>query len=282
MIDFASLFQKPAENPTPEQLDVWFERIAQRLLCESRVMIAEKPHRYVEVEIYYYQKEHHPDIFAHKDPVQLEMGRWYFHRTRGEYRAGSFKGLDLSFGDGDAYGGVLLRGIEKPDGTLIDGPSLHVDYLLEMTGHSKVPNLDEAINERVAWEEGNPIELVPIEEVEDREIIRTARVGLTLKRSRKSPLPPQYVLKPYRFLTEPRRTKKGKLHMILGLHAAGKSLEEIKEITGSTKNTIQRYVDDFEAGRDEEDFSSYYGKDLKSKDLCRMHGTWYAHYGSTD
>ena len=33
------------------------------------------------------------------------------------------------------------------------------------------------------------------------------------------------------------------------------------------------------AGRGEADFASYLGKDLTPRDLCRLHGTWAAHYG---
>ena len=65
----------------------------------------------MEVEVYYHAADH-PDPFAHRDPAQLHVGRWYFHRTGGTYRGGSFKGLDLAFGGSAAHAGVLIRGIE--------------------------------------------------------------------------------------------------------------------------------------------------------------------------
>ncbi len=83
----------------------------------------------------------------------------------------------------------------------------------------------------------------------------------------------------YRYLSEPRRTAKGKPHMVLALHADGKKTDEIYDLTGCTKSAIQRYLDDYEAGRGEADFASYIGKDLTPKDLCRLHGTWAAHHG---
>lgn len=85
----------------------------------------------------YYSGGTHPDLFAHRDPVQLEDGRWYFHRTRGECRGGSFKGLDIALGDGTAYFGILIRAVAKPDGTLLDGPCVTVDHLLARTNTAK-------------------------------------------------------------------------------------------------------------------------------------------------
>jgi hypothetical protein len=85
----------------------------------------------------------------------------------------------------------------------------------------------------------------------------------------------------YRYLSEPRRISKGKLHMVLALHAQGQTLDQIHTRTGCPRQTIQRYVVDFEEGRQQRDFDPYYGIDLSPKDLCRLHGTWYSAYGVT-
>ena len=119
----------------------WFDRIATRLLRGTHLLVAGTPHRLTEVEFYYFS-ESHPDPFTHRDPLQRARGRWYFHRTGGTYKGGSFKGIDLTFGDGEAYGGVLIRGLERPDGTLVDGPSLCVDHLLAACGVASVAALD--------------------------------------------------------------------------------------------------------------------------------------------
>jgi len=158
MADWVGLFRKPKDETDVKAADGWFGRIAERLLNGSRLHVGGRPHRFAEVE-FYYHGPHHLDPFTHRDPVQLECGRWYFHKTRGVYRGGSFKGIDLSFGDGVAHGGVLIRSLEKPDGSLIDGPSLLVDHLLDATGAGDVASLDRAINRRVAWEPGNPLYL---------------------------------------------------------------------------------------------------------------------------
>src|SRR5262249_4666053 len=222
----------------------------------------------------------HLDTFAHRDPVQLEGGRWYFHRTRGTYRGGSFKGLDLAFGDGTAHAGVLLRGIEAADGSLIDGPLLLVDHVLDRTGATDVASLDRGINKRLAWEAGNPLHLVEDTSYTRRELLRTPRVGLSLKRTGKSPEPARYLMRSYRYLSQPKRTAKGKVHMILAMHARGAAADEIQQTTGCPRPAMGRYIADFEAGRQNKDLTPYFGKDLTPKDLCRLYGTWVANFGT--
>jgi hypothetical protein len=151
-IDWPALFRRPPDFADGPAADRWFATIAEALLNLASLRVNGVPHRLSEVEAYYHGPGHE-DPFAHRDPVQLNLGRWYFHRTRGTYRGGSFKGLDVAFGGpvrdvGKAYGGILLRGLEAPDGTIIDGPSLLVDHLLRTTGFASVAELDAAIGER--------------------------------------------------------------------------------------------------------------------------------------
>ncbi len=279
MSRFASLLQRPDDSKGSDRLEDWFSQIAAQLLGGARLMVGSGPHRLVEVEFYYFG-DGHPDPFTHKDPLQRESGRWYFHRTAGVYRSGSFKGFDLTFGGGGSHGGVLIRGIEAPDGELIDGPSLCVDYLLAKTNQRDVAGLDAAIGGRVAWDSNN---LLFLDESADegRELLRTARVGLSLKRASANRLADmgRYVMRRCRYLSEPRRTAKGKPHMVLALHADGAGPETIAQRCGAPRAAIQRYVEDFEAGKQEADFSPYVGKDLSPKDLCRLHGTWAAMHG---
>ncbi len=277
MSSWLSLFKKPADFNDGANADAWFTRIAERLLNGCRLIVGGAAHRFIEVEMYYYDTAH-PDPFTHREQLQKECGRWYFHRTRGEYRGGSFKGVDVTFGDGTAFGGVLIRGIELPDGTVIDGPSLCVDHLLDSTGAADVATLDKAIANRPVWDTSSPVH---VEEaaVEQRPLYRSARVGLSLKRSPKAPEPPRFVMRLYRFLSQPRKTAKGKLHMVLALHSRGIPPEEIQQLTGCPVKTVRRYIADFEAGRQQADFGPFYGIDLGPKELARLHGTWHATHG---
>lgn len=213
----------------------WFDRIAKLLLVDLRLLVAGQSHRLVEVEAYYHGPEH-ADPFAHCDPIQHHCGRWYFHRTRGTYRGGSFKGVDLAFGDAVAFGGFLIRGIETPTGDLVDGPSLTVDHLLKQTGAKTVAELDRQIAERPAWEKDSSLAFHVAASPLDFPIYRSARVGLSLKRVAEYPTMPQYLSRRYRWLTEPCRTKKGRSLLAKALQEDGKTAEEIRGLTRSRRS----------------------------------------------
>jgi 3-methyladenine DNA glycosylase Mpg len=264
-------------KPNAVSFDDWFVALARQLLHGSRIVVAGRPHRLVEVECYCFS-DGHRDPFTHCHPLQSEPGHWYFHRSGGSYRNGSFKGLDLTIGTEKAgHGGVLIRSIETPDGRLIAGPSLVVDHLLSASGYGSVADLDRAIGGRRPGDSGSELCLKAAEARGDGEselprIYRSARIGLTLKR--RKPDAADYLLRPYRFLTEPRRIGKGRLHLALALHMAGQTPEQIAAISGSPRRSIQRYIAEFEAGRQQRDFASYVGLELGPTDLCRLHGVW--------
>jgi hypothetical protein len=276
-----ALLQRPDAFRDGSPAAAWFDRIAAELMNRSNLVVNGEPHRLVEVEFYYHGAGH-PDPFAHRDPLQLESGRRYFHRTGGVYRSGSFKGLDLTFGDGTNHGGVLIRGIETPAGQLIDGPSLCVDHLLSRTGAKSVAALDQLIGGRQAWDATSPLALTPAVPAHQAQLLRSSRVGLSLKKAAAASEMPRFILRPYRYLSEPRRTAKGKLNLVLTLHAHGTPADEIPALTGSPRASVRRYVEEFEAGRRQTDFTAYLGKDLGPKELARLHGTWHALMGGKD
>ncbi len=279
MSDFPTVLTRPSSVEQPAQFDTWLTACAERLLNGCDLLLAGEKHRFAEIEAYYHGQTHR-DPFAHCDPVQLERGRWYFHRTRGVYRGGSFKGVDLAFGDGSAFGGFLIRSIARADGTLIDGPSLCVDHLLTQTGTKIVGVLDRTIGSRLAWDNSSPLHLEWLATPRQAPILRTARVGLTLKKASDNQAMPSYILRPYRYLTEPRRISKGKPHMVLALHLQGKGSDLIHQQTGCPKASINRYLEDLEAGGKTRDFTPYLGIDLGTKELCQLHGTWQEVYCS--
>jgi hypothetical protein len=278
-MSLVELGAKPAHVTADEHFDAWFELLADRLLNEVDLVVAGAAYRFAELETYYHGPAH-ADLFAHRDPVQLENGRWYFHRTRGEYRGGSFKGLDLAFGDGSAHFGVLIRAIVTPDGVIIDGPSLTVDYLLMRTKAKDVATLDAMIAGRKVWDATSPLSIRASAKTRNATVYRSSRVGLSLKKAHGKPDAPRFVARPYRFLTEPRGISKGKVHLVLALHRRGETAESIAQLTGCPKKTVERYVKDFEAGKPVADFGGYVGKELGTVELCRLLGTWTAKYGA--
>lgn len=269
---------KPPHVDAEAKFLPWFSDVMHRLLNLCDFVVAGERYHFAELEAYY-SGDAHPDLFAHRDPLQLENARWYFHRTRGEYRGGSFKGLDLTLGDGKSYFGILIRTIEKPDGTLIDGPSLTVDHLLERTKASGVAVLDGMIAKRSIWDAASPLHIAEATSPRAATLFRTARVGLSLKKAKGKADAAKFVMRPYRFITEPRRISKGKVHLVIALHQRGETADAIHQLTGCPKKTIARYVADYESGKAVSGFDGYIGKDLGTADLCKLHGTWSVAHG---
>lgn len=268
---------------SPQDGRAWFAEIAARLLNEWDLTVQGERHRLAEVEFYFYSPPGHGDPFAHRDPIQRSLGLWYFHRAgregAGSYRGGSFKGLDLTFGDGEAFGGILIRSLETSGGSLIDGPSLCVDHLLARTECERIADLDQRIAGRTAWDEGSPLGLAPAVSPRAGRVFRSARVGLALKQSKATEEGFRYALQPYRFLTEPKRIAKGKVHVALALDEEGHSLDEIAKLTGCPKGAAARYIADCRAGQSSSGFAEYCNADLNPTALCRLHGAWFANYG---
>jgi hypothetical protein len=282
-MDWRELLRKPAGLDAHGRAGKWFDAVAAVLLGRARLVAGGTAFRIVEAEFYLFSDDH-PDPSTHRDPLQKTLGRWYFHRSGGAYRSGSFKGLDLTFGDGSAFGGILLRGLEAGGGGLVDGPSLLVDRLLSATGRATVAELDAALGTREAWDPASPLRLEhgPADKADPAgppPLYRTARVGLTLKRS--AGRMAEFLMRPYRFLSEPRRTAKGKPYLVLSLHARGLPPDEIAALTGCPRKTVDRYAAWFEAGRAEGNPSRFAGSDLNPEALCRLHGAWWAAYGGS-
>src|SRR5262245_6620331 len=212
MNPWADLLQKPARLTDRTAAD-WFAGIADHLLNRTRLVVADTPHRPIEIE-FYYRGPGHEDPFTHGDPIQSNRGLWYFHKTAGVYRGGSFKGIDVTFGAGPGRGGILFRGLESPDGTIIAGPSLVVDHVLRLCGKVTVAELDESIGERFAWDPSSPLQFEESPNLA-KAILACARVGLSLRKARPGSTMPKFLTRPYRFLTEPTRTAKGKVQMVL-------------------------------------------------------------------
>ena len=245
-----------------------FEAIAQKLLNQTHLAIAREAHRIIEIEFYYHNLEHR-DPFVHCHPLQLRKHCWYFHRQGNSYRGGTFKGIDLTFGDEETYGGILLRSLEKPDGSIINGSCNCVNYILQRTGYATVAELDSAIAIENAWHPNLFLFLQPAD-CPKQPLLTTARVGLSLKRARSHPHMPAYLLQPYRYLTAP-RISKGKIYLVLALLLQDWRIEEIHQMTGCPKSILQQYLQALREGQNQPDMTPYYGKSLTPLDICRLH-----------
>ena len=92
--------------PTIVGDEAWIDVFANvaRVLLASRLRVNDRSVDLCEIEFYLHGDDH-PDPFVHRDPMQRSFGRWYFHRVGENYRGGTFKGLDITFGSDGYYGG---------------------------------------------------------------------------------------------------------------------------------------------------------------------------------
>jgi hypothetical protein len=141
----------------------------------------------------------------------------------GAYKSGSYKGLDLTFGkpDIEAVGGILLRSlmpvtVENLDGKLIvtggskeafiEGPCNCVNRILEETCNPSDVGIKELVGmpefSLDAFDSKSNFHLICENvQMKKREIIKSARVGLTLKKMDEHR--PGYWLADYRSVSHP-------------------------------------------------------------------------------
>ncbi|MFN3199788.1 MAG: hypothetical protein ACE366_15405 [Bradymonadia bacterium] len=248
------------------------------LLHHTHLELAGERLELVEIELYGYGPGH-ADPFAHRHPSQSTAGRWYLHRTGSGFRSGSFKGLDLTFGPSDTWGGVLIRALRLPSGMLVSGPSLCVDLILDRLGVAHPRDLHDMIWPHPVDAAAQPLRLA-IHEPTTCPIWWTARVGLTLKRAADHPTMPHWLLKPYRALTAPREIKKGRVYLVAALLQAGQDAASISALTGSSKSSIRKAEALLTAGvalgGEVKAFEKFIGQGLSAVDLYQMHGLWKA------
>ena len=80
-----------------------FKRIAKSLFNDYKINVNDHWYRLLEIEFYYNNNSNFKDPYIHFNDLQKEQGCWYFHRS----------GIDITFGNMDIYGGILIRRIAK-------------------------------------------------------------------------------------------------------------------------------------------------------------------------
>jgi hypothetical protein len=244
------------------------------LLQHVELVIAGQRCRLCEIEFYLYSCDH-ADPFCHRHPLQQQHGRWYFHRVGSAYRGGSFKGLDVTFANGGGFGGILIRGVQLPDGTIVSGPARLVDVVLRLTGCTTVAALDARLQPRQADDPRNCLFLQPAPQPV-LQVWSTARVGLTLRRERASVAALRFWARPYRFLTQPRALAAGRAQLIIAWHQQGKTVDQIQQLLGTPARTIRNYLDAYLAGRHHPQplraIAAGFARSLAGPALCYVYG----------
>eukprot|EP01114_Cavostelium_apophysatum_P001546 TRINITY_DN11340_c0_g1_i1.p1 TRINITY_DN11340_c0_g1~~TRINITY_DN11340_c0_g1_i1.p1 ORF type:complete len:304 (+),score=26.36 TRINITY_DN11340_c0_g1_i1:118-1029(+) len=259
-----------------------FQQVSDFLLNRCIFYIKGKPHRILEVEVYFYS-EAHPDPYPHNYELytQYTGGHWYFHRVGNSYKGGNYKGLDISIGRGaEEYGGILIRtvqSLEPEEEVVISGPCRTVDYILRLCGASSIQDLvDNKMDGNTNALSPNaspskPLHLAYHEHSERREIFRSPRIGLNLnKKGETAESQIKYNAKFYRYFTLPTKVHK-KNPMIAALYFAGRTPVEISQITGAKLSTVMKYCECFEKGRKMKP-SKFVGTKLNDELFCQFLG----------
>lgn len=185
-----------------------FENVATDLLNNYAINANGVIFRLVELE-FYLKSDDHPDPYVHCDPDQLSVGRWYFHKRGGSYKGGTFKGLDITFGDG-VFGGILIRAMMTDTGQVIEGPCNCVNAILRVCGCENIPALVDMFQPDYDVFNCNILRLhrgAPT----DYTAWCSKRVGLNPARNI------QYADAPYRYISIPRLIKKMRGDIVAGM-----------------------------------------------------------------
>jgi len=256
---------------TEDEYEDRMKQIAEFLLNEVVLMVNGKKHRFNELEFYITCKTHN-DPFTHGDETQRTTANWYFHRSGNTYRSGTYKGLDLSIGKNDKeFGGILIRSIEDVEnGKIICGPCKSVDHMLEVC---KAPTIKDLVDSQMKKDLSvdntkGPIYVMIDNSIPKREIFRSPRVGLNMKKANHAAeLQMQYCFKLYRFITLPKKIPKGKAHMAVALYQTGKKPGEIVGLIGGTLPSIENFTKAYDAGKNMKG-ESFVNKKLEDTDVC--------------
>lgn len=256
-----------------------FNKLSDYLLNHIKLVVGDKNYRLVEVELYLYSSNH-KDIFTHRDIDQSIKYKFYFHKKGKTYKSGTYKGLDITFGNNTkSYGGALIRSIQDiSTNKIIEGPCNVVNCILKIFNHDDISELVTYLLKTNKQNEQDTVNCykshkksklyLKYSDLNEKDVYSGPRVGLTLKNSNNK-LKNEYIMANYRYTTIPNKLKKFKSGLVLNLYANNKAIDDIESITGCKKYIIKRYIDNYNKGKDKS-FSDYYNKNLKVNDLCEL------------
>lgn len=221
---------------------------AKFMFFQKSLLIAGNLCRIAEVEFY-----RTPDPFIHGDiDQQMSSNCFYFHKNGGTYKNGTFKGLDITMGDGQVYASMLIRSIMTPDG-FIEGPCNVVDYILKKNNKTKIEDLITAISPPSlpisTYFQNNFLMLIPANHTEMK-VYNGPRVGLSLKKEKEIfGLRSHYVMKEFRFTCFPKMIKKDRNMLAVAARFKGIPDNVIIEDFALQPSLLGKWVTQFIKGK---------------------------------
>ena len=233
----------------------YFRTLACDIINNSQIQVAGVNLDIAELEIYYHTKDH-PDPYVHQHLDQLTHNCWYFHKQSRSYRGGTFKGLDMTFGDTKSHGGILIRSVVH-NGNLIEGPCKTVNLILTLLGIERIEQLVPFDGPLLATNSDILKLVVRAEPTSTKTIVSGPRVGLSRKEER---FGWRYLMIGYRFVDISYAIKKYKFMLNL-------------------INRNDKYRHWFDDGS-RKTVSDFPRKVTKVQDLCQLYGCWFKEFST--
>jgi len=126
------LKKKLSDNNQDTQ--VVFYEVSKKIMNNYTLKISDKEIELCEIEFYYFDCKNHSDPYVHIDDLQKNtFNKLYIHKQ--PWNRG---GIDITFGNNEYYGGILIRGI-KYNNEYISGSATVKDYIANLisNNHSK-------------------------------------------------------------------------------------------------------------------------------------------------
>ena len=173
-----------------------FDQIADILINHTTLSVGSTVYTIREIE-FYLVNEKYNDKYTHKSPEQQLFNGLYLHKFQnGTFKSGTFKGLDLTYGNQNQWLGILIRGLMKDD-KVIDGPCLCVNDLLSNYGAVDIKTYVQQSTE------ADPVQsfvTIKYNEVDlKRELIKGCRIGLSDKYPESQTEPYRYGIKGFKY-----------------------------------------------------------------------------------
>lgn len=184
-----------------------FDKVINILINQCILVAKDNRYRLCELEVYYKNKDH-PDDYVHCDDDQLDFEGFYFHKYKnGSYKAGTYKGMDITFGDrtNNTYYGILVRSIMNiQTNEFIEGPCKCVNEIIGQFGVETVKDfmLNKPKKLSISDKE-NELYIEKVNDLKKEDIYAGPRVGLSNKY-------PDYLSKNYRYAVFIKKIKKQK------------------------------------------------------------------------
>lgn len=191
-----------------------------------------------EVE-YYYTSPTHPDPYPHQTEEQLQNNTFYLHKTGKNYREGTYRGIDITCGNGKNYGGILIRSLQKDNGEIICGPCCCVDELIRIVKLTTAKEFSNHLGKNIF--DTTKLHLISNDKI-NKDIGSSIRVGLNLNKKVEVKIQLEYLMKNYRYFDDAVKLSKGKTQSILQLIKENKSEKEITSKYGRKVKTVMENI----------------------------------------